>query len=41
MTIVDQSREVIRMQTRDCASFGDCRGGLMQQAERFLREYGG
>ena len=40
MTIVMQSRGVIRMQTWDCAWFGDCRQGLKQQAERFLQEYG-
>jgi uncharacterized protein (DUF305 family) len=39
MTIVNQSRGVIRMQTWDCAWFGDCRQGLKEQAERFLAEY--
>ena len=39
MTIVNQSRDVIQMQTWDCEWFGDCRQGLKQQAERFLAEY--
>jgi hypothetical protein len=39
MTIVNQSRQVIQMQTWDCEWFGDCREGLKQQAERFLAEY--
>lgn len=39
MTIVNQSRSVIMLQTWDCAWFGDCRQGLKQQAERFLAEY--
>lgn len=39
MTIVNQSRQVVMMQTWDCAWFGDCRQGLKQQAERFLQEY--
>ena len=39
MTIVNQSRGVIKMQTWDCSWFGDCRQGLMQQAARFLAEY--
>ena len=39
MTIVSQSRQVIMMQTWDCAWYGDCREGLKQQAERFLEEY--
>lgn len=39
LTIVNQSRQVIRMQTWDCEWFDDCRPGLKQQAERFLAEY--
>lgn len=39
MTIVNQSRDVIQMQTWDCEWFGDCRQGLKQQAERILAEY--
>ena len=39
MTIVNQSRGVIQMQTWDCEWFGDCRQGLKKQAERFLTEY--
>ena len=39
MTVVNQSRQVIRMQTWDCAWYGDCRTGLTQQADRFLEEY--
>jgi uncharacterized protein (DUF305 family) len=39
MTIVNQSRQVIMMQTWDCAWYGDCPQGLKEQAERFLQEY--
>jgi uncharacterized protein (DUF305 family) len=39
MTIVSQSRQVIQMQTWDCQWYGDCRQGLLQQAERMLQRY--
>lgn len=39
MTILNQSRQVITMQTWDCARYGDCRQGLKEQAERFLEKY--